>query len=138
MGIQKEGVGIVTGQKVSTQMTKLLKNFGFALLCWLTLSQVATKHFLVETEDTGDENLEDYSDYPDKELIAKKDMATVLDALAESGKKGGKLARDKYSKMNTTMQHKLQKKLHSAYGEDVDAKPPPCPDLSSLREAQFF
>merc|ERR1712179_283333 len=74
------------------------------------------------TEDTDDENLEDYSDYPDKELIAKKDMATVLDALAESGKKGGKEARDKYSKMNTTMQHKLQKKLHSAYGEDVDAR----------------
>ena len=49
------------------------------------------------------------------------DMATVLDALAESGKKGGKEARDKYSKMNTTMQHKLQKKLHSAYGEDVEA-----------------
>ena len=47
-------------------------------------------------------------------------MDAVLEALAESGK-SGKAISEAYSKLNTTMQEKLQKKLSSSFGEDVDA-----------------
>ena len=47
-------------------------------------------------------------------------MDSVLEALAESGKIG-KAISEGYSKLNTTMQNKFQKKLGGSFGEDVDA-----------------
>merc|ERR1712179_3315 len=66
-----------TGQKVRSLMKRM---FGFALICWLTLSQVATKHFLIKTGDTSNENVDDY------ELNTEADKAAALEAFDESGK----------------------------------------------------
>ena len=48
------------------------------------------------------------------------EISAVLDALPESGKEGKKVA-EAYKEMDTATQHKIQKKIRSAYGEDLDA-----------------
>jgi len=96
-----------------------------ALLLIFRQSLVQSKHFLVETKDNSAEKFK-FEDYADDNKLTEKELSAVLGALSKGN-------REVYEKLNSTDKNRFEKKIRSAYGQDLEKMKESAKDGSMLK-----